>query len=142
MIRSTWKFGKDDEVLSIRQTVGDVLDAYDEKSMHLILYNDDEPVSCGSLLFDNGAYKLSHLCVKPEFQRQYFGDMLIRVLIVKAFNMMAEKIRIIPTESSIPFFEKYGFKFEDETTMYVTAESLIMNSKCGHDCSSCINKCK
>ncbi len=144
MIRSKWDFGIVDELNVIRSTVGDKTDIFDKKSIQLILYNDDAPVACGSIYFDSGAYHLAHLCVKKEFQGQYIGDLLIRVLIVKGFNMMAEKLCCSVPKSAVGFFEKYGFKVLSETReiyqMEVTPQTLILNSKCGHDCSQCVNK--
>lgn len=145
MITSAWKFGKDiDEVTAIRASVNDTWDAFDEKSMHLIIYNDEKAVGCGSFYFDSGSYHIAHLAVKPQIQRQYIGDLMIRLLMVRSFKMMAEKITIITPLSAKGFFEKYGFRtietFENSEKMEVTPQTLIMNSKCGHDCSNCINK--
>ena len=144
MIKSSWKFGTLEEVKALRETVNDSIDVFDEKSIQLILYNDEEPVSCGSLYFDSGAYHIAHLCVKPEFQGQYIGDLLIRVLLVKGFNMQAERICCICPKSTVDFFKKYGFtvteELQDTCEMEVTPQTLILNSKCGHDCSQCVNK--
>ncbi len=140
MITSAWKFGKDvDEVISIRNTVNLFSEASDEKSMHLIIYDNEVPAGCLSLFFENGSYNIKHVAVVPEFQRQYIGDLMMRVAMVKAFNMMAERIRLVPTPATEEFFKKYGFAKEQDY-MEVTPQTLIMNSKCGHDCSKCINK--
>lgn len=142
MITSSWKFGLNiDEIDIIRKSNNDVWDDFDEKSIHLIIYNEGEPVGCGSIFFDDEFYHIAHLNVIPQFQRQYVGDLMIRLLLVKGFNMMAEKIVLCPTHSTKEFFKKYGFKeIENSDLMEVSAQTLIMNSKCGHDCSQCINK--
>ena len=58
--------------------------------------------------------------------------------------MMAEKITIVSPINTKEFFKKYGFKTvefnEKFEKMEVTPQTLIMNSKCGHDCSNCVNK--
>ena len=147
MITSQWKFGKDiDEISTIRSSVNHTWDEFDEKSMHLIIYNEGAPVGCGSLYFDAGTYRIAHLCVIPEMQKQYIGDLMIRLLMVKSFNMMAEKITVTSPVDTKDFFKKYGFRIlkENDTfvEMEVTPQTLIMNSKCGHDCSNCVNKDK
>ena len=140
MIKSVWKFGKIDEIEVVRKKVGDTFSASDERSMQLILYNDDMPVSSGSLYFENGAYHIAHICVIPEYQNKYIGDMLVRVLLFKGFNMMAERIVVAPTKSTVEFFKKYGFKSISESEMELTPQTLILEGKCGHDCSNCINR--
>lgn len=141
MITSSWKFGLNiEEIDIIRKANNDVWDNFDEKSIHLVIYNEGEPVGCGSIYFDD-CYHIAHLNVLPAFQKQYIGDLMIRLLLIKGFNMMADRIVIEPNENSIPFFKKYGFKqIENSSLFSVTEETLIMNSKCGHDCSNCINK--
>ena len=141
MITSSWKFGLNvDEVDNIRAANNDNWDEFDEKSIHLVIYNEGVPVGCGSIYFDN-CYHIAHLNVLPQFQRQYIGDLMIRLLLIKGFNMMAEKIVIEPNENSVEFFKKYGFKQAESTFLFeVTEETLIMNSTCGHDCTNCINK--
>lgn len=145
MITSAWKFGINiDEITLIRSSVNDIWDSYDEKSIHLIIYNEGEPVGCGSIYFDSGCYNIAHLAVVPKMQRQYIGDLMIRLLMIKGFNMMAEKIAIESPIDTKDFFEKYGFRTvenkEKSVKMEVTPQTLIMNSKCGHDCSICVNK--
>jgi len=145
MITSAWKFGKDiDEINTIRASVNDGWDSFDEKSIHLIIYNEGNAVGCGSIYFDSGSYHIAHLSVIPQMQRQYIGDLMIRLLMVKGFNMMAERITIIAPIDTKEFFKKYGFKtvevYENSERMEVTPQTLIMNSKCGHDCSNCVNK--
>lgn len=145
MITSSWKFGKDiEEITAIRASVNDNWDSFDEKSIHLIIYDAGVPVGCGSIYFDSASYHIAHMAVKPEMQRQYIGDLMIRLLMVKSFNMMAEKITIETPIEAKEFFKKYGFRTvesnEKTEKMEVTPQTLIMNSKCGHDCSNCVNK--
>ena len=143
MIRSFWFFGDSvPETLTVRHSINDTVDLFDKKSMQLVLKEDDLPVAAGSLYFDNGAYHIAHLCVLPELQRHYLGDMAIRILLVKAFRMDAAYVRCVASDDVRGFFEKYGFHPTGETDeMEVTPETLIMQSKCGHDCSVCANKC-
>lgn len=146
MIESKWNFGENiPEIKRIRNAVNDIeTDIFDKKSLHLILYNSNIPVACGSLYFDAENYTLAHLCVLPEYQRQYIGDMLIKLLLIKGFHMMAEKILCYSSPEAAPFFKKYGFfpvkEQNKKITMEVTPASLRIESKCGHDCSKCLNK--
>lgn len=142
MITSSWKFGLNiDEITSIREASNDSWDSFDEKSIQLIIYNEGKPVGCGSIYFDDGNYHIAHLNVLPDMQKQHIGDLMMRLLLIKGFNMMAEKIILTPTPSTKEFFKKYGFEdIENSDTMEVSVRTLIMNSKCGHDCSQCVNK--
>lgn len=138
MITSAWEFGKTKNATIVRNACNDNFDIFDEKSMQLILFNDNLPVANGALYFDNGVYHISHVCVVPEFRGKYIGDLLMRVLLVKAFNMGAEAVCSTPPATVKPFFEKYGFIGND--TLTVTEKTLLLKSKCGHDCTNCINK--
>ena len=138
MITSAWEFGKTENATLVRTACGDSFDAFDEKSMQLILFNDSNPVANGALYFDNGAYRIAHVCVVPEHRGKYIGDLLMRVLLVKAFNMGAEKVCSNPPDDVKPFFKKYGFT--GCKTLSVTEKTLLLKSKCGHDYTNCINK--
>ena len=138
MITSAWEFGKSDNAVLVRTACNDSFDIFDEKSMQLILFNNNVPVANGALYFDDGAYHIAHVCVVPEHRGKYIGDLLMRVLLVKAFNMGAEKVCSAPPATVKAFFEKYGFLGDE--TLTVTEETLLLKSKCGHDCTNYINK--
>ena len=145
MIEAEWDFGENIQAITdIRKAVKDTPDILDAKALHLILYNNKNPVACGSLFFDKGCYYLAHLCVLPEHQQQHIGDMLIKLLLLKGFRMMAEKILCITPAEYSGFLKKYGFcsleEISGKITMEVTPATLIIQSKCGQDCSKCLNK--
>lgn len=141
MISSAWKFGKDiPEIKEIRSSCGLPLRQTDEKSMHLLLFDDGVPVGCGSLYFDK-EYHIGDVCVLEEKRREHIGDLLMRMLLMKGFNMLAEKIIVVATEDTLTFFEKYGFKKIENFILEVTPHTLKAESKCGHNCKECLNPC-
>lgn len=139
MITSSWDFGKSENTVKVRSIANEGFDEFDDKSMQLILFESGVPIANGALYFDDGSYHIAHICVVPEERKKYVGDLLVRVLIVKAFNMDAQKIELVCPESLKKFFERYGFA-ADGKKMVLTRETLILEGKCGHDCSNCINK--
>lgn len=142
MISSEWKFGKDiPEVNEIREACGFIPLKTDEKALHLILYENSVPVACGSLFFDSGAYRVANACVAEDKRGEHIGDLLLRLLLVRGFNMLADKIVITPTPETVGFFSKYGFKQTKTAEMEVDAQGLILDSKCGHNCKECLNQC-
>ncbi len=146
MVKSSWSFGPSEISRDLRLRSGNMQSAtFDEKSLNLIIYNNEVPVACGSLYFDCGAYHISNICVLPEYRGQYFGDMLVRLLVYRAFKMGAERILLRCNNDASTFFSKYGFSVKktvgDVYDMEVTAETLILQGSCGHDCAECINKC-
>lgn len=143
MISSQWKFGKDvAEIVALREKCGFGQADTDEKSLHLLLLEDNVPVACGSLYFDKGAYRIGSLCVIKESRGKHIGDLAMRMLSVKGFNMLAEKIVITATEETVPFFERYGFVQKENLIMEVDPQSFKLESKCGHKCEECLNPCK
>lgn len=142
MISSAWKFGKDvPEVKELREMCGLENLETDEKSLHLVLFENSAPVACGSLYFDSGAYRIANACVREDKRGEHIGDLLLRLLLVRGFNMLADKICITATDGTVDFFSKYGFKQTEKTEMEVDAQGLILDSKCGHNCKECLNQC-
>lgn len=142
MISSAWKFGKDvPEVNEIRASCGFKPLETDEKSLHLVLFDGTVPAACGSLCFDSGAYRITNACVKNDKRGEHIGDLLLRLLLVRGFNMLADKICITATPDTVGFFSKYGFKQTENSEMEVDAQGLILDSKCGHNCKECLNQC-
>lgn len=138
MLSSSWYFGASQaDFLALRDALRDAPDKNDQKSMQLVLYDNGVPVACGSLFFDSGTYHIAHIGVLPEKQKRGIGDLAVRMLLMRAFGMMADRVCCRVSSENKVFFARYGFHAAENDEWEVTPDTLIFSSKCGHDCSSC-----
>lgn len=153
MITNKWINGRDDisDALKIRSDVFEKElemtdepeeDENDELSLHLVLYDDGDPVATGRIYHDGKTFRIGRCAVLKEKRGAGFGDMLIKLLLLKAFTYNPSEIIISSRLVQAPFYEKYGFvKFGEEymeaaephIKMSVNKETLCFPSKCGSD---------
>ena len=152
MIYSRWIHGtKDfDTVRALRTAVfvdelgipdADVFDGFDPDAMHVVLFDDGEPLGTGRLYYDGEAFCIGRICVLMNRRGQGFGDMIARVLLDRALNMHAPRIRLITPPEHAGFYQKFGFVTLEGTyeeagrpavRMEVPAEDAVFPSTCGH----------
>jgi len=119
MITSRWFKGKKEliEVIKLRKEIfgeGSGEDIYDEFSFNIGIYEDNNNiVGIGRLLSKEGNFFIDNLGVKKEFQRKYYGDFMLRILIRKAYEIGIDKIYVQCNEDVVDFFKKLDFKEEN-----------------------------
>jgi len=160
MIQSKWLFGKDefDDVYKIRKQVfvddlglseNAQFDEYDKRALHVLLSEDDTSVATGRLYEDKGKFYIGGIAVLPEARRKGVGDLLVRVLLNKAFELLANEVYVYARKESIDFYKTLNFKDCNETyemepsdirvVMKVTQDTSPLNHACGScgGCSGC-----
>ncbi|MGI6153745.1 MAG: GNAT family N-acetyltransferase [Christensenellaceae bacterium] len=117
-------------------------DALDSQAMHLVVYDGETPVATGRVVHDGKTFRIGRLAVKKDCRGQGFGDLLIKLLLLKVFEFGPSVVRISAQTYAQAFYERYGFRktgdeFMEEgiphIPMEVTKETLVFKSKCGHD---------
>lgn len=151
MITNKWIGGTEDitEPLCLREEVfvGELnmdeepeRDENDSLAMHLVLYDDGIPVAAGRLYHDGKTFRIGRCCVKKGFRGQGFGDMLVKLLLLKAFSYNPSEVVISARQVMQGFYEKYGFvpfgdsyieAKEPHIAMRVNKDTLTYPSKCG-----------
>lgn len=150
MVTNRWIVGSEDltEPLRLREAVfteeqhaeAPDEDENDRLALHLVLYDDGQPVATGRLYHDGRSFRIGRCCVEREQRGQGFGDLLVKLLLLKAFEYGPSQVRIHAQTQAAPFYERYGFVREPETfdeagiehvAMYVDKDSLKIPSKCG-----------
>lgn len=150
MITNEWIVGSGDisVPLTLRQQVfteeqhaqDSDRDDYDPQALHLVLYNDERPVAAGRLYHDGRSFRLGRCCVEKGSRGQGFGDLLVKLLLLKAFEYSPSQVRIHAQTQAAPFYRRYGFEAEGEpfaeagiehVAMRVDRDSLKIPSKCG-----------
>ncbi len=126
IIRSS-AFEKQDEYPSI---FGETAEHLDSQGIHVIVYDDSEGVATGRLVGN----RIEGVCVKPEKRGLYYGDLVVKMLIDRAFRNNIGILHVEADEQAADFFRRIGFvKTEDsacsEKDMMITKDLLI---KCKH----------
>lgn len=86
-----------------------IKDAYDDFAFNVVVYEDDNPVGTGRLLFKDGRYFIDKICVLEEFRSRNYGNLIIRMLVRKAVTIGAKQTYSCVDEKHIGLFEKVGF---------------------------------
>lgn len=91
----------------------EISDNFDEKALHFVGYDGIVQVgSCRLVQLDKDYFSVSYLGVKPEYRRQYVGDLMMRAVQDKVLSLGGKYIVL---ES--PVVVKDFFVFEDYEPM-------------------------
>ncbi|MDD5936123.1 MAG: GNAT family N-acetyltransferase [Clostridiales bacterium] len=116
------------EVYSIRREVfieeqnipeTEEFDEYDKKAIFCVLYEENNSfntqekmaVATGRLvLLEDGSYKIGRIAVRKQFRGLQYGDMLVKMLVNKAFISGAKEVYVGAQIQAKGFYQKIGFK--------------------------------
>ena len=151
MITNQWFCGLADDARMIREKVfveeqgfppEEEFDVFDGQAMHVVIYDGERPVGTGRVYHDGKTFRIGRLCVLKEERGQGIGDLMLRVLLVKAFEFDPSQVRILAQVHAKEFYEGFGFEQDGEATedsgvihipMRVTKETLVFQSGCGKE---------
>lgn len=157
MIQSKWSFGKSefDGIRAVRDQVfieelglseNIQFDEYDRRALHILLSEDSSNVATGRLYEDNGKFYIGAIAVIKEARGKGVGDLVVRVLINKAFELLADEVYVYARKESVGFYKALNFMECGQTIEIEPNDTrLIMkvtkeNSPLNHSCSEC-GKC-
>lgn len=100
-----------DDVNKIRKqcTSTSIADVMDNEALHVIVYEDKQPIACGRMLISEERYIFDHIYVINEKRNNKIGDFTVRLLIEKANLMCAKEIIVLCENDNKMFFESLGF---------------------------------
>jgi predicted GNAT family N-acyltransferase len=150
MITNEWIPGFDDysDALNIRETVfikeqhcpEDIeRDEWDGVSLHLVVYDNKKPVGCGRIVIKGDYYKLGRIAVLKEERGRHIGDLIVRLLLFKSFDMGIGTVRLDAQITAENFYKRFGFvttggEFMEagirHVPMRVTADEVLYPSSC------------
>lgn len=121
MIITKWYFGNDNliDAYTIRskvfiqeQNVPEEIemDNQDEHAYHIVVYDNQKAIATGRLIFENGEYIIGRVAVLKEHRKNGYGNLIVKMLIRKAFELGAKKIKIHAQINAKKFYETLGFK--------------------------------
>lgn len=155
MIKGTWILGSEDigEILSLRKKVfyeemhmetAREADEFDALAMHAVMRDGERLIGTGRLHFDGAHFRLDWICVDREYRGQYVGDLMTRLLLLKA-SEYASEIFLDSTLEKRDFYRRYGFavcgpeRKRDGVRcvpMAVKKDEIVFPSKCGENCAN------
>jgi predicted GNAT family N-acyltransferase len=151
MITNKWVLGKSDfdEIYEIRKRVfvmeqhceeKDEFDETDHYALHLVLYYQNQPAGTGRIYHDGHTLRIGRIAILPEFRGKKLGDLLIRLLLYRAFQSEADELVIHAQAYISHIYLKFGFQpFGEEfleadiphIAMRLKREDLVFPSQCG-----------
>ncbi|WHH61082.1 GNAT family N-acetyltransferase [Petroclostridium sp. X23] len=85
------------------------IDQLDKTAHHVVVYEKNTPVATGRLVIANQQYLLGRIAVLKEHRGKKLGDLVVRMLIRKAFDLGAQEVHIHAQTQAQAFYEKLGF---------------------------------
>lgn len=150
MVRGRFYSGQDDlaELLKIREMVfcqelqmdPDVEnDGQDDYCMHVLAFDNEQPVAVGRIAFDGWNFVISRVAVLPEHRGKKYGDFVVRMLIDKAMMSNAKQVQLDALEGTEGFFETIGFQTEKDAGVLGDKKlvHMVLNTDAIHKCCSC-----
>lgn len=84
-------------------------DGTDACAIHLVAYEDGAPVATGRILKADGQLIIGRIATVKEHRKKGYGDLIVRMLIRKAFSMGEQTQHIHAQKAAQGFYEKLGF---------------------------------
>ena len=118
MVHGKWIFYTDelDDVKAVLSKVYDehiVFTDEDIYGFNIVVYENETPVSCGRLNYNDEKFTIGRLCTIPEKRGMAFADLALRMLVRKAFDMGAESVSVKTPADAVTYFERLNFKVTD-----------------------------
>lgn len=103
----------------------------DQETVHAIVYEHNIPVAAGSLIYQSEDCSLANIAVLKEHRGKNYGDLIIRMLLNKAFSSGIKEVRALVPDHLSDFFLKEGFQIIDKVVPEVesTYSKMVIYAK-------------
>ena len=109
-----------------RVSVEEEMNGTDENAVHLVVYENEVAVATGRIIIENDCFILGRIAVLKEHRGKKLGDLVVRMLIRKAYTMGGRKQYIHAQIYAKGFYEKLGFEAYGDEYMEVNIPHLSM----------------
>ncbi|MCY6371315.1 GNAT family N-acetyltransferase [Clostridium ganghwense] len=86
------------------------IDELDDTAHHIVIYENDKPVTVGRLLEKKKYYVIGRVAVLKEYRGKKYGKVLMENMLMKAEELGANEIRLHAQFYAKNFYEKLGFE--------------------------------
>ena len=99
----------------------------------VVVYDESKPIATGTLILDSKP-RIENIAVISKCRKTYIGDLVVKMLLDKAFQLQCEKVIVYSPKHITGFFKKIGFKGEDEQLDELEVLSIKKEDikKCSH----------
>lgn len=105
-------------------------DDMDEKSWHVVLYDNSLPVAVGRMYsLEKGVYKLGRIAVEKRLRKTGLGERIMREMMQRAVELGAHSFSLSAQTHAQGFYEKLGFTAYGEVYMEGHVPHIAMKRK-------------
>ncbi len=106
-----------------------VRDEADGMAVFALVYDErDAPGGTGRLTLDDDRFMLGRVCVAEGARGQGLGDLVLRMLLVRAQEMDAPAVFVKAMLSAVPLYQRYGFRAVGEVETDEGAPRQLMRA--------------
>ncbi len=131
-----------------------VQDDLDVMSIYALVFDEtDAPGGTGRLSIDEDRFMLGRICVAREARGQGLGDLILRMLLLRAQEMDAPAVYVKAMSNAVQLYQRYGFRAVGEAAQEEGALRQLMRAmkdeidiegacqKEGSGCKACGKAC-
>lgn len=85
-------------------------DIYDKSSEHIVVYENNQPIGTGRLVFKEGEYSIGRVAVLQEHRAKKIGSLVVDELKDKAISHGATEVHVHAQKEVEGFYKKLGFE--------------------------------
>ncbi len=121
-------------------------DNLDKTAIHCLIFSTEnievmeqnKAVATGRLILsEDGTFKIGRIAVRKEERGKHYGDMLVKMLISKAFECGARNVKLSAQVRAVKFYESIGFTTLGKVYMEDGIEHIGMELKQQDLCKTC-----
>lgn len=101
-------------------------DENESKRIHIIGFQDKEPVATGRMYITGGWLKLERIAVRKAWRSRKIGSRLVTFMIKTGNDMGIFKYKLNSQVSNIGFYKRLGFKTKGKVFMEAGIEHILM----------------
>lgn len=106
-----------------------LMDDLDKNAYHLLIKDGEMAVGCGRIILDEDLSYIGRIAVSKSHRGQSIGDLLVRMLVDRAFRLGIEPIHVYSRLSAEKFYERIGFSRISEPFIKEGVEVIDMSIK-------------
>jgi predicted GNAT family N-acyltransferase len=93
------------------------IDQFEDDSIHVVLYDNKEPVGAGRVRVLDGIGKLERICVLSTSRQKGAGKLIVDKLEDVATAQGVSKLKLNAQTHAIPFYERLGYETVSDVFM-------------------------
>ncbi|MDA3846590.1 MAG: GNAT family N-acetyltransferase [Vallitaleaceae bacterium] len=101
-------------------------DNVDTMAHHILVKDGDLPIGTGRIILDDLDTYIGRIAVLKSHRGQSIGDLIVRMLIDRAFRLGLEPIKVFARLDTLDFYKSIGFEVISESYVKEAVEIIEM----------------